>query len=808
MRPVVIRYVAALLLPLSLGLAIDPHPRVKKLIAAGRLALPYYLLHQDRLRALGVEGGPVGFGSMGFGLLQKGVSGITAPVAPEGDFNVLVILVDFSDKPSSVEPAFFDSLMYDVGGPSVRDYYEQTSYGRLRITTVSLPSDTGWVQMPQTYDYYVNGQNGLGPAYPRNAQGLVEDAVAAVDGVIDFAPFDNDSSGTVDALFIVHAGTGAEFNGTSDDIWSHAWSIQPVIYDGVEISRYAMVPELWVTPDGMTIDMTIGVYVHEMAHAVFGLPDLYDRQLDVNPTPSRGLSFWSLLASGSWLGPNATDPYIGSSPALPDAWSRIQMGYANEIVVSADMLNQPIAPATLSPDIYRLWTGGDSTGSEYFLVENRQLLGYDSYLLGSGLLIYHIDETMASSQNDIQWVPGLTDYGHYLVALEQADGQYHLERDIADSVSQFAGDPFPGSLDKTAFNDFSSPGSRSYAGVATNVAVENIVAGADTFWADLRISVSLPPVTISSASDIPDDQGRQVTLTWDAAALEADATYRIWLRDVPPTGPANFVGSTYLHDGLYTGVGQVPGDGSSSYSYTVATPADSSSLGPALSYFRVSVPRAAGGGAAFSPAASGYSVDNIPPDTVRNLTVKLSESSADLSWSQAGPDVGRYEVHTSGQADFIPGPATAPTWPSPADTVFSLPFPLSSDPLYVRVLAEDFGGNRGAPSDVLMISLLSAEPGPLGLPDRFALYPASPNPFNPATVIPFDVGRSGPLQLTVHDLLGREVARLATGTWQRGSHRVSWDGRDLKGRLAPSGIYFVRLLAGETAATIKLVLLR
>ena len=143
-----------------------------------------------------------------------------------------------------------------------------------------------------------------------------------------------------------------------------------------------------------------------------------------------------------------------------------------------------------------------------------------------------------------------------------------------------------------------------------------------------------------------------------------------------------------------------------------------------------------------------------------------------------------------------------------SDTLHSLPLPSSSDPLYVRVLAEDLAGNRGAPSDVLTISLLSAEPGPVGLPDRFALHPASPNPFNPVTLIPFDVGQTGVLQLTVHDLLGREVARLAAGTWQRGSYRLVWDGRDLKGRLAPSGIYFVRLLAGDYAATTKLVLLR
>ncbi|MFC1543554.1 immune inhibitor A domain-containing protein [Candidatus Neomarinimicrobiota bacterium] len=63
-------------------------------------------------------------------------------------------------------------------------------------------------------------------------------------------------------------------------------------------------------------DMTIGVYAHEMGHAVFGLPNLYDYGYD-----SEGLGDWSLMAGGSWNGS------LGSSPAFPDAWSHVQMGY-------------------------------------------------------------------------------------------------------------------------------------------------------------------------------------------------------------------------------------------------------------------------------------------------------------------------------------------------------------------------------------------------------------------------------------------------------------------------------------------------
>jgi hypothetical protein len=67
-----------------------------------------------------------------------------------------------------------------------------------------------------------------------------------------------------------------------------------------------------------------------------------------------------------------------------------------------------------------------ATGSQYFLIENRQQSGYDTYLPGNGLIIYHIDDNV--SGNDNEWYPGHTSSGHYQVALEQADNLYNLEK--------------------------------------------------------------------------------------------------------------------------------------------------------------------------------------------------------------------------------------------------------------------------------------------------------------------------------------------------------------------------------------------
>jgi hypothetical protein len=109
-------------------------------------------------------------------------------VISANDWNILVILIDFSDKPHEVEPAFFDSLIFDSTLTSVRDYYREVSYGDLDLVTVHLPSQTGWHRADNPSTYYTtdalgNPNGGFG-SYPRNAQKLVEEAVLAVDSSV------------------------------------------------------------------------------------------------------------------------------------------------------------------------------------------------------------------------------------------------------------------------------------------------------------------------------------------------------------------------------------------------------------------------------------------------------------------------------------------------------------------------------------------------------------------------------------------------------------------------------------------------
>jgi len=86
---------------------------------------------------------------------------------------------------------------------------------------------------------------------------------------------------------------------------------------------------------------------------------------------------------------------------------------------------------------------------------------------------------------------------------------------------------------------------------------------------------------------------------------------------------------------------------------------------------------------------------------------------------------------------------------------------------------------------------------------NFALCQNYPNPFNPSTRIEFSVPKSAFVMVKVFNLLGEEVATLASREFNAGRYTVGWNASS-----APSGVYFYRLTAGSFVDTKKMLLLR
>ncbi|OGU27357.1 MAG: hypothetical protein A2X66_03695 [Ignavibacteria bacterium GWA2_54_16] len=101
----------------------------------------------------------------------------------------------------------------------------------------------------------------------------------------------------------------------------------------------------------------------------------------------------------------------------------------------------------------------------------------------------------------------------------------------------------------------------------------------------------------------------------------------------------------------------------------------------------------------------------------------------------------------------------------------------------------------------------SVSPQP-NVPFEFALLQNYPNPFNPSTHISYSIPRESKTRLVILDLLGRELRVLQDGVQKAGNYVLTWDGRDERVAMVPSGVYFYRLVADRFLLTKKMILLR
>ena len=390
-----------------------------------------------------------------------------APLA--GVVRVIVVLVDFTDHHMVQSAAHFQQLFFSTGvipTKSVREYYTDVTHGIIDIQGQVV----GPFRMPHTLASYAHGASGLGSTLP-NATTMAKDALVAADSTVNFAPFDNNGDGFVDAFIVIHAGPGAEVTGSSGDIWSHKWTLDggARTVDGTKVFGYLTVPE----------DAKIGVCCHELGHLLFGFPDLYDTD-----GTSEGLGNWCLMAAGSWGGG-------GDTPVHPSAWCKANQGWAS---VDNRTTNGAVSfpDVKTSHNVVRLWKDGVPS-SEYFLVENRQQTGFDASLPGPGLLVWHVDESISGNTNE----------AHPKVALLQADGKRDLE--LAHNRGD-AGDPYPGSSSNTSVTNASTPNTKSYSAASTCVTITGISASSAVMTANVQVKCKVTKESKEIAKDTKDLQ--------------------------------------------------------------------------------------------------------------------------------------------------------------------------------------------------------------------------------------------------------------------------------------------------------------
>jgi hypothetical protein len=182
------------------------------------------------------------------------------------------------------------------------------------------------------------------------------------------------------------------------------------------------------------------------------------------------------------------------------------------------------------------------------------------------------------------------------------------------------------------------------------------------------------------------------------------------------------------------------------------------------------------------------------PAAPAGLTVQGDSAGAVLTWrANRELDLLGYHVYHSPSGSGFERLTTSAL----PETTWSTGSPGG----YYYVTAIDVSGFESAPSDTVQASTTGVEEGSAGLPGLLRIVGNYPNPFNPATVVAFEVGRSGPVNLEVHDLLGRRVGVLVDDHLEAGAHTVRWeaDGRS-------SGVYFL-VLRGAGSTSIRRIML-
>ena len=94
------------------------------------------------------------------------------------------------------------------------------------------------------------------------------------------------------------------------------------------------------------------------------------------------------------------------------------------------------------------------------------------------------------------------------------------------------------------------------------------------------------------------------------------------------------------------------------------------------------------------------------------------------------------------------------------------------------------------------------------IPEDFVLYPNFPNPFNPRTTIRYQLPQNAQIRMEIFNILGQRVITLVDSRQQAGRYQVVWNGKNQSGNRVASGVYILRLQAGNRVKTMKMVLLK
>ncbi len=417
--------------------------------------------------------------------------------------------------------------------------------------------------------------------------------------------------------------------------------------------------------------------------------------------------------------------------------------------------------------------------SEYWLVENRRAVGFDQNLHGQGLLIWHVDDEVLRAPFLVNSGFGNNVRG---LVLDEADGMFNLNHAPLDKGS--AGDPYPGTTNNTTFNSLSSPSSLDNTQRVTQIAVLGISAAGPSMTATMRAGDRGPTATAASPNAIDNDQVAAI-VDVGGTRLKSGATFRLvksaGVVEAPSstTDAADIVATSleWIDPTLLRGTVNVYSKTGGPWDLIVTNPDGQ-----------------------VDTLSSAVTINQIVATQLRSASIRIAPNGVQLQYELAGRESG--ETLRLSRSEHENG-----TWTKIADDLK----PDHGD-IY---LFTDTRVEAGKTYFYLLESVMpngdvrEINRGTASVPARdLVLDQNYPNPFNPRTSIRFYLPARVPLSVDVFDVRGALVRRLAEGTFDAGTHVVTWDGTDAGGRPVASGMYVYRLTADRRSLTRKMMLLK
>ncbi len=302
-------------------------------------------------------------------------------IAELATFNSLVLLVEFLDKkftladPYSAIHNMLNKEGYsDFGATgSASDYFKDNLSGCKIVFDVQQV-----ISLPKTLAYY--GEDSQGKTDAKINELIIDATKLAFESGVDFSKYDFDNDGIVDNVTIIYSGYDQAESGIADAIWAKQGVINNVSYNGVKLGSFVCVSELRNTEE--IVPSGIGVFCHEFSHSL-GLVDLYDTN---GEQEGLGCGVWgsiSIMDTGCYLNNSNTPPYY-------TAIERDCLGIFDTIILEAGNSYTIDNVSSNNSVIYRVNT---TTNGEYFLLESKGNTGWDKYVGGEGLLVYHVDKS-------------------------------------------------------------------------------------------------------------------------------------------------------------------------------------------------------------------------------------------------------------------------------------------------------------------------------------------------------------------------------------------------------------------------------